>query len=129
MADLQEPPTSEPSGDFDAIELLSARLLASEAFTEAVVALRTARLHEIAQQVVEMLPVELVRRLARAASILASSKNPSNRKLAYTIATDLHLVTRKSDMSFDAALRVILARIGNFPAISTDEKVDASLAF
>ncbi len=130
MADIppHEPPQASPGDDFDVIEVLSQRLLESRSFGEAVVSLRTARLREIARGDVEEVPIELVRRLASAASILASSRNPSNRKLAYTIATDLHLVTRNSNLSFDAGLRVILSRIGNFPAISTDERVEAALA-
>lgn len=58
-----------------------------------------------------------------AATILACSQKPEQRLAAFKIATCAYELFEKSDFPFDLALRVVLTRLGNFPAILTKTDV------
>lgn len=63
-----------------------------------------------------------------AAAILACAKQLERRKLAHRVATSIFELFAGSNAPFDAALRVVLARLGNFPSIETKDAVQESLS-
>lgn len=74
----------------------------------------------------ELLDLEEANRLMRAAAILACSTNQEHRKIAFRVATCTYEIFRTNSLPFDQALRVVLARLGNFPSIMTRKDVAAS---
>jgi superfamily II RNA helicase len=70
---------------------------------------------------------EIAKRAMEAAAILACSKQLERRRAAHRIATSVFELFETSSMPFDAALRVVLTRLENFPAIDTREEVAAAL--
>ena len=62
-------------------------------------------------------------RAMSAAAILACSDNQQHRHAAYRLATYVFELFEPSDFPFDAALRVVLTRLGNFPAVRTRSSV------
>ncbi|TIP07981.1 DEAD/DEAH box helicase [Mesorhizobium sp.] len=65
-------------------------------------------------------------KLIRAAAILACSSDQRHRKAAFRVATCTYELFGASTLPLDQALRVVLARLGNFPSFSTRaEVVDA----
>lgn len=65
-------------------------------------------------------------RLVRAAAILACSEEQSHRNAAFRTATCVYELTDKNAIPIDQALRVVLARLGNFPSFATRAGVDAA---
>lgn len=63
----------------------------------------------------------------RAAAVLACSENFEHRQAAFRIATCVYGLYSSTETPFDHVLRVILARLENFPSIST--KPDVAAAF
>ena len=62
-------------------------------------------------------------RLMQASAILACSKDPLHRRQAYRSATMTYEVIGAKTLPMQQALRVVLARLGNFPALETREEV------
>ncbi len=67
--------------------------------------------------------LEEVARLVEAAAILACSESPDHRRLAHRVATSAFELHGASSFPFDQAVRVVLARLGNFPAFATRDAV------
>lgn len=67
-------------------------------------------------------------RAMEAAAILACSKQLERRRTAHRIATCIFDLFESSNLAFDAALRVVLARLANFPAMQTKPSVNTSLS-
>ena len=63
----------------------------------------------------------------RAAAVLACSADFKHRQAAFRLATCVYGLYSGSDTTFDHALRVVLARLNNFPSMST--KPDVAAAF
>lgn len=63
-----------------------------------------------------------------AAAILACSTQLERRKAAHRIATSVFELFETSNIPFDAALRVVLTRLENFPAVETRQEVSAALS-
>lgn len=62
-------------------------------------------------------------KLVRAAAILACSSDQRHRKAAFRVATCTYELFGASTLPLDQALRVVLARLGNFPSFSTRSEV------
>lgn len=67
-------------------------------------------------------------RLIQAAAILACSTEQDHRKTAYRIATYTYEFFGVDALPLNQALRVVLARLGNFPALSTRKDVMEALS-
>lgn len=66
-------------------------------------------------------------RLIRAAAILACSADQEHRRTAFRIATCAYELFGSIALPMDQGLRVVLARLGNFPSFSTREDVNIAL--
>lgn len=66
-------------------------------------------------------------RFVEAAAILACSSDGEHRANAYRIATLCHDLFQSEWPAIAGTVRVILARLGNFPAMKTSEQVGAAL--
>ncbi len=99
------------------------------------------RLHEVARSIEtawlrkelnlewrSLVAEQLVTRAVEAAAILSCSKQLERRQLAFRIATSAFELFEESDVPFDAALRVVLTRLGNFPSTETRPTIDSALA-
>lgn len=64
-----------------------------------------------------------VAQVVEAAAILACSANPDHRKAAYRIVTSALELHGTSTLPLDQAVRVVLGRLGNFPAMGTRREV------
>lgn len=64
-------------------------------------------------------------RSVQAATVLAASHDPERKRAAYTIAACAADLSRDDLPGLDGALRVVLTRMGNFPAIRTSSGVQA----
>lgn len=67
-------------------------------------------------------------KVIRAAAILACSKRPDQREKAYRCATSAFELYGTENLPFDQATRVVLGRLGNFPAMLTRAPVKRALA-
>jgi hypothetical protein len=67
-------------------------------------------------------------RLMQASAILACSTDPVHRRQAYRSATMTYEVVGAKTLPMQQALRVVLARLGNFPALETREDVGRAAA-
>jgi len=65
-------------------------------------------------------------KLMRAAAILSCSVNQEHRKAAFRIATCAYELFGTQSLPMDQALRVVLARLGNFPSFSTRKEVETA---
>jgi superfamily II DNA/RNA helicase len=70
---------------------------------------------------------EIAARAMSAAAILACSDNLDHRIGALRLSTYIFEAFENSNFAFDAALRVVLARLKNFPAIETRKSVAEAL--
>ncbi|MET3358706.1 hypothetical protein ABH972_001234 [Bradyrhizobium ottawaense] len=68
------------------------------------------------------------RRLMQAAAILACSTNDDHRRSAFRIATCAYELFGTEHYPLDQALRVVLARLGNFPSLETRAQVKEALS-
>jgi hypothetical protein len=66
-------------------------------------------------------------RLIRAAAILACSQSQEHRRAAFRAATCAYELFGCADIPLDQALRVVLARLGNFPSFGTRADVASAL--
>lgn len=76
-----------------------------------------------------MSPIQLplVRRYVEAASILACSAVEDHRSAAYRLSTYCYDLYHTDIPELEAALRVVLTRLGNFPALETEAAVWGSM--
>lgn len=58
-------------------------------------------------------------RLVEAAAILACSEHPGHRRMAHRLATSAYELHGATSLPLDQAVRVVLSRLGNFPAFAT----------
>lgn len=65
-------------------------------------------------------------KLMQAAAVLACSTNPEHRRQAYRSATMAYEIVGAETLPMQQALRVVLSRLGNFPALETREDVGAA---
>lgn len=65
-------------------------------------------------------------KLLQAAAVLAASENREHRHAAYRVATSAYSVFGADTRPFDQALHVVLARLGNFPALRTSLQVQTA---
>lgn len=63
-------------------------------------------------------------RYLEAAAILACSSDARHRLAAYRIATYSHDLFRQQIDGIDAAVRVVLTRLGNFPGLATSDAIN-----
>ena len=68
---------------------------------------------------VELPPLEAAARAVQASAILACSENATHRLKAYRCATSAFDLYGHEALPLDQATRVVLARLGNFPAFGT----------
>lgn len=87
---------------------------------------RTWLARELGKPLVEEVAAEDAVRLMQAAAVLACSTNPEHRRQAYRSATMSYEIAGTETLPMQQALRVVLSRLGNFPALETRE--DVSLA-
>lgn len=72
-------------------------------------------------------PAEEATKLIRAAAILACSQDQGHREAAFRAATCVYDLADKETLPLDQALRVVLARLGNFPSFETRADVSAAM--
>ncbi|MBX3594136.1 hypothetical protein [Sphingomonas sp.] len=65
--------------------------------------------------------------VVRAAAILACSETLEHREKAYRSATSAFELYGAAALPLDQAARVVLARLGNFPALLTRDQISNSL--
>ena len=65
-------------------------------------------------------------RLMQAAAVLACSNDPAHRRQAYRSATTVYEIVGSAVLPMERALRVVLSRLGNFPALET--RADVGMA-
>jgi hypothetical protein len=103
---------------------LADKVWSNPAFHEAAGAIRRAWIARDTGNPVDQLPsLKDVAKVVRAAAILACSKSSLHREKAYTAATSAFELFGTDDLPLDQATRVILTRLGNFPAILTRKPV------
>jgi hypothetical protein len=66
-------------------------------------------------------------RAMSASAVLACSVFLEHRMAALRLSTYVYEIFQASQLSFDAALRVVLTRLGNFPAVGTRASVEQAL--
>lgn len=71
--------------------------------------------------------LEDVVRVVQASAILACSNIPDHRSEAYRVATSAFDLYGTSEVPLDQALRVVLARLSNFPAMATRSSIRDAL--
>jgi len=81
--------------------------------------------HELQLEGSDDLSEEEFNKLLQAAAILAASPDERHQRVAYDIATYGHDLGRVEYPGVAGLLRVILTRLGNFPALSTSDKVSS----
>lgn len=90
----------------------------------AALAHRTWLARELGRPLDPEVTIEEAVRLMQASAILACSTNPLHRRQAYRSATMIYEVVGAKTLPMQQALRVVLARLGNFPALETRGDVD-----
>ncbi|NKQ69714.1 DEAD/DEAH box helicase [Rhizobium sp. UPM1132] len=110
------------------IQELSEKIWSNPKFQVAWTALELAWLQKLLS-VPDALELEshLGGKALQAAAILATSNKEEHRKAAYRVATCAFDLFGNSSQPLDQALRVVLTRLGNFPAIGTNEFVNSAL--
>nr|WP_294564957.1 DEAD/DEAH box helicase [uncultured Rhodopila sp.] len=84
---------------------------------------RTWLARELGQSLVEEVSADDAVKLMQAAAVLACSTNPEHRHQAYRSATMAYEVVGTETLPMQQALRVVLSRLGNFPALETRKDV------
>ncbi len=75
----------------------------------------------------EKLDLGLARKLMQASAILACSFEAEHRRKAFRVATCVYELFGAEKLPLQQALRVVLARLGNFPSIGTRKDVDDAI--
>lgn len=92
----------------------------NEAFhSAAALAHRTWLARELGRPLEQEIDRDDAVRLMRAAAVLACSSDPEHRRQAYRSATTAYEVVGSEVLPMQQALRVVLSRLGNFPALGT----------
>ncbi|MBW6528510.1 DEAD/DEAH box helicase [Sphingomonas sp. RHCKR7] len=94
----------------------------------AALAHRTWLARELGRPIDPEVTMEEAVRLMQASAILACSNDPMHRRQAYRSATMTYEVVGAKTLPMQQALRVVLARLGNFPALETREDVGRAAA-
>lgn len=94
----------------------------------AALAHRTWLARELGRPLDPEVTMEEAVRLMQASAILACSTDPVHRRQAYRSATMTYEVVGAKTLPMQQALRVVLARLGNFPALETREDVGRAAA-
>jgi hypothetical protein len=103
---------------------LTVRVWANPRFREASQRTEIAWLkHELGVESEIVISAEEATKLIRAAAILACSEEQQHREAAFRTATCLYDLIPKNTLPLEQALRVILARLGNFPSLETRSDV------
>jgi hypothetical protein len=76
----------------------------------------------------EAVPADTLVRLVRATAILACSSDPIHRSFALRTVTAAYELEGDAALPLAQATRVVLARLGNFPAMGTRRGVSAAIA-
>lgn len=126
LASLAAPAGGSGEGDF--LEILAARVASNSQFRRAARQAEKAHLQKELGFDAPVLAPDIIKKLIEASAILAASRDVALRQLAYRTATNVHILARNSDLSCASALRVVLARLGNFAAFATDEDVAKAAA-
>lgn len=83
---------------------------------------------ELGVEDVPHLSIAEANKLIRAAAILACSEQQGRREAAFRAATCVYDLVDKEALPVDQALRVVLARLGNFPSFQTRADVATAMA-
>lgn len=120
---MTDAPREAAAANGNLVDILADRVWASATFQKAARWAEVARLRQ--ELDLGEMPFEegLARKLVQSAGILSASKKQDHRRAAYRVATNVHYLLRDEDLSYAPALRVILGRLGNFPAFETDSTV------
>jgi len=111
------------------MEALADKVWDNPAFQAAAIGLQRAWLSREIGTATEPPPVQEAVRVVQAAAILACSRLVDHRLLAYRCATAAFDLYGAADYPLDQAARVVLARLGNFPAMQTRTPIrDAAAA-
>lgn len=103
---------------------LADKVWSNPAFHEAAGRLRRAWIAmDTGNPVEDLLSPPEVAKIVRAAAILACSSSSLHREKAYSSATSAFELYGIRDLPLDQATRVVLARLGNYPAMLTREAV------
>jgi len=84
---------------------------------------RTWLARELGKPLAEEITADDAVKLIQAAAVLACSTNPEHRRQAYRSATMAYEIVGTETLPMQQALRVVLSRLGNFPALETREDV------
>jgi superfamily II DNA/RNA helicase len=122
MADQQASADDAVPADIFMDEL-ALRVARHPAFRQAARRAEMARLRRELQLGNPQATDETAKKLIQSAAILAGSSQPALRHLAYRVATNAFYLKKDTDLHFEAAVRVVLTRLGNFPAHRTDPTV------
>lgn len=102
------------------MQALADKVWANPNFHAAAIRLQRAWLsHEIGIGQVDHPNLEEIIRIVKASAILACSRVADHREQAYRMMTSAFDLYGASELPLDQATRVVLARLGNFPAITT----------
>jgi hypothetical protein len=111
------------------MQALADKVWANPAFHDAAARLQRAWLaHDIGLAHETRPDPEEVVRIVKASAALACSTSPDHREMAYRTATSAFDLYGSSDLPLDQATRVVLARLGNFPAMETRRPIREALA-
>jgi hypothetical protein len=109
---------------------LADKVWANPAFHEAASSIRRAWIARDTGNEVDYLPsLKDVAKVVRASAILACSTNSFHREKAYSAATSAFELYGADELPLDQATRVVLARLGNFPAILTRKAIEEAQPF
>lgn len=107
---------------------LADKVWSNPRFHESANRLQRAWIAKEAKCSLDSLPdISEVAKVVQAAAILACSASPEHREKAYRTATSAFELYGASTLPLDQAARVVLARLGNFPALLTREPISSSL--
>lgn len=89
----------------------------------AALAHRTWLARELGRPLIQEITADNAVKLMQAAAVLACSANSEHRRQAYRSATMAYEVVGTERLPMQQALRVVLSRLGNFPALETRQDV------
>lgn len=108
---------------------LADKVWSNRAFHEAAGAIQRAWIaRETGHDPDPLPPLATVAKVVRASAILACSSNRDHREKAYRAATSAFEIYGDEQLPLDQATRVVLARLGNFPAILTRASIAGARA-
>jgi len=112
------------------IQELSEKVWSNPAFQDAAARIELSLVtRELGVEGVSDIDLATVCRLMSAAAILACSEDQQHRRTAFRVATCAYELFGTGTLPLDQSLRVVLARLGNFPSFGTREPVDKAQVF